>query len=254
MRSGRTDRCFTLVELLMVVAIVSLLLAMLSPSLSRARRLTRAAACTSHLHQIGVGHHTYASASNGIWIPTVSRQRQWWTTSLQKYIANRDILFCPEATRMVTAPQVGLLMIGGRSTGWFDGRQYPSDPLDRGSYGQNMWLNHYDLSIQNWSQPEALHFGGKVGSILQGELVPVVGECHWVGGYPRDTDVPWDHEWDQVMYSGHMLNRFAMNRHDGRAGLVFFDGHASLTPLPDMWGLIWHKGGQPRDVLLPWLD
>lgn len=254
MRVREPERAFTLVELLVVVAIIALLLALLSPTLSRSRRLARRAVCTSHLHQIGVGHHTYASSHNGTWIPTVSGQRQWWTTSLIRYIGSRDILFCPEATQMVVAPELGLLMIGGRHTGWFDGRQYPSDPLDQGSYGQNMWLNHFELSIQNWAQPKELHFGGTAGSVPFGELVPVVGECHWVGGYPRDTDVPWDFEWDQVMYSGHMLNRFTMNRHEGRGGLVFLDGHAGLVRLSDMWGLIWHKNGQPRDVVLPWLD
>ena len=249
---------FTLVELLVVVAILTLLLAMLTPTLDRARRLTRGAVCLSNLRQIGVGHHSYASASRGAWIPTISRSKQWWTTSVMPYMSDRRLLFCPEATRQVIQPQLGTLYIGGRHTGWFDGYQYPSYPLDQGSYGQNMWLNNFDNAWDpywgNWGFPKDQHFGGTSSSIPKPHRVPIVGECQWVGGYPYTQDLPWDSEWNGVMYAGHQLNRFAFNRHDRQAGLVFVDGRAAKTHLPDMWKLIWNRTDEPRDVVLPWLD
>jgi len=50
---------FTLIELLVVVSIIALLLSILIPTLSNARKQTKAAVCASNLHVIGQGLFTY---------------------------------------------------------------------------------------------------------------------------------------------------------------------------------------------------
>ncbi len=59
---------FTLIEVLVVVAIIALLIAILLPSLSRAREQTRQTMCLSNLRQQGVGFSTY-SADNKALLP-----------------------------------------------------------------------------------------------------------------------------------------------------------------------------------------
>ena len=54
------ERAFTLVELLVVVAIIALLVSILLPSLARAREQARKGVCLSNLHQCGVGFSQYA--------------------------------------------------------------------------------------------------------------------------------------------------------------------------------------------------
>lgn len=56
---------FTLIELLVVVSIVGLLVAILLPSLRRARDQGKMAACAANLRQIGTAIHAYASEYNG---------------------------------------------------------------------------------------------------------------------------------------------------------------------------------------------
>jgi prepilin-type N-terminal cleavage/methylation domain-containing protein len=50
---------FTLIELLVVVAILGLLIAILVPSLSRARAQAKRAVCATNLKQIGIGFQVY---------------------------------------------------------------------------------------------------------------------------------------------------------------------------------------------------
>src|SRR3954465_9568640 len=54
---------FTLLELLVVVAIIILLVGLLLPVLFRAKAQAQSAACKNHLRQIGLGLHMYLSES-----------------------------------------------------------------------------------------------------------------------------------------------------------------------------------------------
>lgn len=58
-------RGLTLVELLVVVAILALLVALLLPTLSRAREQAKIVACGSQLRQIGIAWQSYLVESNG---------------------------------------------------------------------------------------------------------------------------------------------------------------------------------------------
>jgi prepilin-type N-terminal cleavage/methylation domain-containing protein len=61
MRRGLTGgRGFTLIEVLVVVAIIALLISILLPSLARAKEQSKATVCLSNLKQQGVGFSTYA--------------------------------------------------------------------------------------------------------------------------------------------------------------------------------------------------
>src|SRR3972149_2200964 len=66
--SGRVQRQsgFTLIELLVVVAIIALLVAILLPSLARARESAKSAACASYLRTFGSAFEIYAAQSNGV--------------------------------------------------------------------------------------------------------------------------------------------------------------------------------------------
>lgn len=57
---GRCQRGFTLIEVLVVVAIIALLIAVLFPSLTRARAVSQSTVCLHHLSQLGLGAMQYS--------------------------------------------------------------------------------------------------------------------------------------------------------------------------------------------------
>ncbi len=62
-------RAFTLLELLIVVAVVGVLLGLLLPSLARARESSRATQCASQIRQLLFGNDAYAADNAGLYAP-----------------------------------------------------------------------------------------------------------------------------------------------------------------------------------------
>ena len=87
LRGRRSRRGFTLVELLVSIAILAILLALLLPVLSSARDAARMARCKSNLSQIVAGAINYANDHDGNW---------FYREGIEKYLtgelSSRDML------------------------------------------------------------------------------------------------------------------------------------------------------------------
>ena len=68
----RPQSAFTLIELLVVISIISLLISILMPSLSRARAQAKGVHCVARLKEFGAAFAAYENVSGGT-LPTARR-------------------------------------------------------------------------------------------------------------------------------------------------------------------------------------
>lgn len=104
------SRGFTLVELLVVIGIIALLIAILLPSLNKARKAARTAASLSNLRQLIIGVHGYKNDHRGAypvtWPQVTGQPRVRWADAVFPYMKNTEVYISPqldadERTRMV---------------------------------------------------------------------------------------------------------------------------------------------------------
>jgi len=99
-----TRRGFTLVELLVVIAMIAMLAAMLAPMYFNAKKAAQRAQCQSNLSQIAKAFESYTSDYNGCY-PNLDNQYLWagfyWREPLRRYVVApqsataKMILACP---------------------------------------------------------------------------------------------------------------------------------------------------------------
>ena len=167
--AGRS--AFTLIELLIVVSIIALLLAMLIPSLRRARDLAKLSVCATNLSQLGVAITVYAEqnrdriphspacggpfdflcadvATNQLWIGEENEGHPMQPIGLglliDKHARDRNTYFCPADNtnnRREELPRIGSEM---DAYGSYTYRQL--DQLPPGNLGllTNLGVNHVD--------------------------------------------------------------------------------------------------------------
>jgi len=198
------SRCsaFTLIEILVVVAIIALLVAILLPALAKAKDQARRAACASNLHQMGLACMHYAGAHKGVgpfrgWksytiseveheagVPPGRRDvktlvnygllyGKWMTKSF-------EVMYCPSDYELRDAPHHSRGETwGGMSTVW-NGRTY----WTFGSY-------NYGLPLMS----RGPHGNDPVGPILSGtnpypQELWSTGMAEWVAAKEQELGIP----------------------------------------------------------------
>ncbi len=244
---------FTLIELLIVMAIISLLAGILIPVLNITRSRGRQMLCESNIRQLLIANTSYAGDNEGGYVPAAS---DIFTTNRQRWYGLRDNINSPfDTTRGPLASHCG----GGKlkcSAKVNFVKMEPAEPqYDQGSsgYGYNMiyigsriWINGYEDSsckitakASQVTHPARTLMFADVAMHKQGNYIEYsFAEPRYfvINGNP---DPAWD-----PSPSIHF-------RHRGRANIGWADGHVGSEKMAPYNGL-YPNGFKAANMDLGW--
>lgn len=103
---------FTLIELIVVIAIIGILASMLLPALNMARETAKTISCANNMKQIGLSAHVYASDHDGYLVPGDYN----WDMTLKDYMGRKVNGHTRASGRLESSAKTGTFMCPSTST------------------------------------------------------------------------------------------------------------------------------------------
>jgi prepilin-type N-terminal cleavage/methylation domain-containing protein/prepilin-type processing-associated H-X9-DG protein len=226
----RASRAFTLIELLMVIAVIAILTALLLSALHRVRGASQATTCRNNLRQ--------------------------WGTATQLYAADHDDFLPPEGK---SAPLESDLANPGYRAWYIQIPEQMNQPRYRDMPWRTNWIIHPENSI--WicpANPRRCNASSKTNNLFHYCLNDHV-DGTGINNHPlqmanirRPSQVVWLFD-NGGLAAVAQQNNVHSNLHNKGAQFVFVDGHVARFRNRDYWDFSANKGitNNPELVWIP---
>jgi len=219
LRRNEPWRAFTIIELLIVVAIVALLVSVLIPSLSRARQQASGAVCLSNLHQFVLAAQVYTQLHQDRY-PIA----QYTFSTPDRFIYyNWDFITTMHMATFTLTVQPGLLWMGRTNT---EIHQCPLFKGDAMSLGDPFTGYNYNTSYIGHGQGEYIVAPITCTQVRLPSECALFGDGQYAAGANKFMRSPWK---DPKGGGDKMDFRTAGTqgyRHLDKTNVAFCDGHA----------------------------
>jgi prepilin-type N-terminal cleavage/methylation domain-containing protein/prepilin-type processing-associated H-X9-DG protein len=264
-RQGPASTCrrgFTLIELLVVIGIIALLMAVLLPSLSLARKRARAIVCRSHLKGWGTTLGLYLEENEGRFPQAAAAENGGIDCELSLLRAVRvgvdpnassryhgvrteAIACCPMANKGAGAGGVdsdALAMTYGQVfTPWEITRP---EPTFRMSYGLNTFVCSRKFAGLRASTADKKYYYTSVFSLKSVANIPLLLDATMPSVGLIAPEIP-----PPPKEPTELTDSVCINRHQGAINFLFLDLSVSDVGLKGLWTLRWNLG---FDTHGPW--
>ena len=236
MRKRHNCPGFTLIEVLVVVAIIALLVAVLLPSLAKVRRQATAAVCKSNLRQLGMGMTMYLNRFGTFpahqWrVGDEADTRIRWYNAMARDLAGYEVQSCPAVPKWEI----------GRNNAYGYNYKYLGSVRDN-AIGPHALFENFPVKTLR-SPVRTIAFGDTDGTGWKHDHVNGVKDVDMIGNHGYTLDPTYIPTYSLQTYSGGALEPYAWHayrtyistRHSGGSNLCFADGHVELMRPPQVY-------------------
>jgi len=251
---------FTLVELLVVIAVIVILTGILLPALAKAKSKTKSISCLSNQKQLSLGWQIYCTDNNDIILPGRFANLSGGVNNPDNYYSiGNGKKFRPRWIAMMGS-SVGMYAFSSPDSANdrqnYDGKVYicPSVPLWNDERNSSFGYNHQFLGNARMKNGSYYNFPVKQSSLQSLSTTVVFGDSMGTAaGSPTLARLPYQNDGSDLTAIGNhawvldpprlLLNsdmgtgdpgspRTAVDpRHENKSSVVFGDGHAEIrTP------------------------